>query len=130
MDIAMKFTAIKPNKGDQVDICLHSRHFYASNKIESNAFPIIGDATAFVCVNLTNIKTDKFEIADNIETVIRDLSPGYMVVLDTNAKGIPLRLPLSEVEANGFEGVEDLLIISYFKADSSLKELCNKPTKK
>lgn len=113
-----------PKENDKI-ICNIQRRIIKPFLIDEmmTELPIKSNVLAIVCINQVNIKSNvyRFITEDNNE-IKKDLSPNFMFILEKKVKDkqnitlIPSELVLEKMN---HEGIEDLLLISYFIDDNN-----------
>ena len=108
-----------PKENDKI-ICNIQRRIIKPFLIDEmmTELPIKSNVLAIVCINQVNIKSNVYRfITEDNDEIKKDLSPNFMFILEKKLKDkqnitlIPSELVLEKMN---HEGIEDLLLISYF----------------
>lgn len=113
-DHILQSNNIKPKKNDKI-ICEAQRriiHPYMNNELYKE-LPIESTILTIVCINQINLKGNIYTFISNFDSIKKELSTNYMFILmkNSNINIIPSALMLDKPSE---EGIEDILVISYF----------------
>lgn len=120
-DHILQSTNCDPRENDKL-ICNIQRRIIQPFLIDemTTELPIKSNILAIVCINQVNIKSNiyRFIKGDNNE-IRKDLSQNFMFIVEQGKEKKDVILVPSELvlEKQNHEGIEDLLLISYFKGD-------------
>jgi hypothetical protein len=109
---------IKPMQGDKIELRIQRRMFQGfQDDTVQTYLDVQSDILSFTSIHMENIVSNVYQFSNSVEESKRDLSHGFMISIDgNNCNKFKPSVPI--LQSDFEDGIEDTLVISYYKIRS------------